>query len=315
MFNKLLICLLLMSALLLSGCIITGKVTDEDGNGIEGVTVTLTGGANLTTTTNSKGGYLFGNFFEVILGFTSDEPILIMPGSYTVTPSKTGYSFTPISTEVSVTAECYGPFAADLPWPVGGVNFVFIGDCIDISGNWFDYVTSEVTVTVLGESYTENASGVRTVSIGQSACNVDWFFTDEGVHYTRSGNVQGNMVYLSGECSNTSALETIIESELALEGLNVDVSFSTNTHTGQGTISGNTITYVGTGSLTGTFTYMGGTYTISASVPENSSLTRTYSLTSMALENKHMDNTTSSKSSTAGVLLEMIKKAVSTSTN
>ena len=123
MFNKSLMCFLLLPTLLLSGCIITGKVTDGDGNGIEGVTVTLTGDANLTTTTNSKGGYIFGNFFDVILGATSDEPVIIMPGSYTVTPSKTGYTFTPASTEVSVTSSTYGPLGGDIPWPVGGVNF------------------------------------------------------------------------------------------------------------------------------------------------------------------------------------------------
>jgi hypothetical protein len=308
-------CFFLLSVLLFSGCIITGKVSDEDGNGIEGVTVTLTGDATLTTTTNSKGGYLFGNFFECILGFTSDDLVLIMPGTYTVTPSKAGYTFSPISTEVTVTSECYGPLAADLSWPVGGVNFLFVRDCLDISGNWSDFVTSEVSVTVLGETYTENASGIRTVSISQNDCNVDWFFTDDGVHYTRSGNVQGNVVYLSGECSNASALESIVESELAKQGLNVEVSFSTNTHTGQGTISGNTITYIGSGSLLGSFTYMGGTYSISASVPENSSLTRTHSLTSMSLENNQMDNSTPSISSTAGLLIEMIKKTVGQADN
>ena len=123
MFHKSLMCFLLLPALLLSGCIITGKVTDGNGNGIEGVTVTLTGDANLTTTTNSKGGYIFGNFFEAILGFTSDEPGIIMPGNYTVTPSKTGCGFTPASIEVSVTSSTYGPLAGDIPWPVGGVNF------------------------------------------------------------------------------------------------------------------------------------------------------------------------------------------------
>jgi len=124
MFNKSLMFFLLLPTLLLSGCIITGKVVDEDGNGIEGVTVTLTGDANLTTTTNSKGGYIFGNFSDIILGGTSDDLVRIMPGSYTVTPLKTGCSFTPTSIAVSVTAKSYGPLGSDIPWPAGGVNFV-----------------------------------------------------------------------------------------------------------------------------------------------------------------------------------------------
>ena len=123
MVNKWRIFLLLFSALVLSGCIITGKVTDENGDGIEGVTVNLTGDANLTTTTNNRGVYIFGNFLERILGFTSDDLILIMPGSYTVVPSKRGYRFTPTGTDVSVTSEYCAPLAADLTQPVGGVNF------------------------------------------------------------------------------------------------------------------------------------------------------------------------------------------------
>jgi hypothetical protein len=123
MFNKSLMCFLLLPALLLTGCIITGKVIAEDGNGIEGVTVTLNGSADLTTTTNSKGGYIFGNFFDVVLGGTSDDLVLIMPGSYTVTPSKTGCSFTPTNIAISVTAKSYGRLGGNIPWPVGGVNF------------------------------------------------------------------------------------------------------------------------------------------------------------------------------------------------
>ena len=146
MFNRSFIGLLLLSIVLLSGCIITGKVTDGNGNGIEGVTVTLTGAANLTTTTNSNGGYIFGNFFDWILVFTSYNPILIIPGSYTVTPTKAGYSFTPSSSGVSVTAKCYGPLAADFPWPVGGINFEVFSDPILaktelLKGYWHFYYT------------------------------------------------------------------------------------------------------------------------------------------------------------------------------
>ena len=126
-----------VSTLMLEGCIITGKVTDQNGDGIEGVTVTLSGDANLTTITNSKGGYIFGNFFDFLIGQKPDQLTLIMPGSYTVTPFKTGYDFIPNSTGVSVTEECYGPSAVDLSWPVGGVNFEAIAlNTEPVPGDW-----------------------------------------------------------------------------------------------------------------------------------------------------------------------------------
>ncbi|MCP4626504.1 MAG: carboxypeptidase regulatory-like domain-containing protein [bacterium] len=123
MFHKSLMCFFFLFSLLLSGCIMTGLVTDEDGHGLEGVTVTLTGDANLTTTTNSMGSYTFGNLFDVILGGTSDDLVLIMPGSYTVTPSKSGYSFTPASASVTINAQALGDLE-DIPGPDTGVDFV-----------------------------------------------------------------------------------------------------------------------------------------------------------------------------------------------
>src|SRR6185295_8885878 len=54
-----------------------------------GVTLNLTGGATMTTTTDANGNYAFAGLFN---------------GQYTVTPSKSGVSFAPASQVVTITA-------------------------------------------------------------------------------------------------------------------------------------------------------------------------------------------------------------------
>jgi len=65
---------------------VSGTIT-SGGGPLAGVTVALSGTASKTTTTNSSGNYIFTT---------------IGNGSYTVTPSKTGYSFSPLNRSVTV---------------------------------------------------------------------------------------------------------------------------------------------------------------------------------------------------------------------
>ncbi len=65
---------------------ISGAVT-ESGSRLSGVTVTLSGDADTTTTTGSDESYTFSDLLD---------------GSYTVTPSKAGYTFSPASPAVTV---------------------------------------------------------------------------------------------------------------------------------------------------------------------------------------------------------------------
>lgn len=67
---------------------ISGQITDGSGNPIADVTVYLNTG--LSTTTNASGNY----------GFSG-----LAVGSYTIMPSKSGYTFSPVVTTVYVTAE------------------------------------------------------------------------------------------------------------------------------------------------------------------------------------------------------------------
>jgi hypothetical protein len=77
----------------LQGVTISGQVTFS-GAGVSGVTITRTGGSGPTVVvkTNSQGYYGFSNNPATVAGVT-----------YTITPSKTGKSFTPVSAPATVT--------------------------------------------------------------------------------------------------------------------------------------------------------------------------------------------------------------------
>ena len=81
---------------------ISGDIVDGAAAAIEGVLVTLSGDADDTDTTDSNGHYEFTGLVD---------------GSYTVTPTKTGYGFTPTSDNVTIsgasdTSDFVGLFAA-----------------------------------------------------------------------------------------------------------------------------------------------------------------------------------------------------------
>jgi hypothetical protein len=64
---------------------ISGQVKDET-NGIQGVTISA--GSGISTTTDASGNYTLAN---------------LLPKTYTLTPSKSGYSFSPVSKSVTLT--------------------------------------------------------------------------------------------------------------------------------------------------------------------------------------------------------------------
>lgn len=72
-------------------CSISGRVTDGSGNPISGVTIS--DGAGHTATTDSNGNYTLSE---------------LTAGTYTITPSKSGYTFSPASRTVSVAPDATG---------------------------------------------------------------------------------------------------------------------------------------------------------------------------------------------------------------
>jgi len=147
--------------------------------------------------------------------------------------------------------------------------------CENIGGNWSDFAVGNATFTIMGETRSSSFSGLRTVSVTQTDCSTEWNFSDSGMHYERTGTIKGNVVTLSGEMTNSVALADEIEDGLKEEGINASITFSTNTHSGEGTISGDKINYKGSGYMSGSFTYMGVPFDISVSLTENSTLTKT----------------------------------------
>ena len=119
-FNKSFIYLVTLSTLLFTGCIISGKVVDEFGTGIEGVKITLTGSASRTTITDSSGEYEFADY-------TSEW---MQEGRYIVTPSKDGCSFDPESRQVQISIGSDG-----FPTSVTDVDFE-AANCSDSDSNY-----------------------------------------------------------------------------------------------------------------------------------------------------------------------------------
>jgi hypothetical protein len=93
-----------------AGYSIGGKIT-LSGAGLSGVTVTLSGSQNATTTTDSSGNYSFS-----VLG----------GGSYTVTPSPVGYTFTPANL---MFANVSGNQTANFTASNGGLEFYSVTPC------------------------------------------------------------------------------------------------------------------------------------------------------------------------------------------
>ena len=87
MTHKPAVYILVFFIFVMGGCInISGKIT-QNGAGLEGVEVTLSGPAAMTAITDSKGNYIF--------------PVTgIDHGTYSVTPSLDGYGFDPETREV-----------------------------------------------------------------------------------------------------------------------------------------------------------------------------------------------------------------------
>jgi pimeloyl-ACP methyl ester carboxylesterase len=126
---------------------IAGQVLDAQQNPIEGVTVSV--GAT-STTTNSMG-------FYTLLGLSAN--------TYTVTPSKTGYTFAPTTRQVTV-----GPDAA-------GQDFTAtpITTCIALPGNavaWWKAESSPADAIGTSGGILQNQAGYASGKVGQ-AFNLD----------------------------------------------------------------------------------------------------------------------------------------------
>lgn len=141
---------------------ISGKVS-TNGVGVSGVTVTLSGAASRTATTDSAGNYAFSN---------------LLAGIYTVTPSRTGFTFTPGSSTQSVTVNAPINFAAVniQAGLTGSIVFKSGGELRRINANGSGLVTLRADQGSFSVAYpaiskdgakivfTDNFDGLKTVN-------------------------------------------------------------------------------------------------------------------------------------------------------
>jgi hypothetical protein len=176
---------------------ISGTIT-YNGNPLSGVTVTLSGSSSATTTTNTSGYYSFS--------FTGT-------GSYTVTPSLTNYTFTPVSKSFTNISSNQTQ------------NFTAGANTYTISGNISG--ASSVTVNLTGSStasttndatgnysFTVNAGGTYTITPNKTN------YTFNPINKTFS-NIAGNQTQ-----NFTAVLNTFTISGIVSGAANVNINLT-----------------------------------------------------------------------------------------
>jgi inhibitor of cysteine peptidase len=186
------------SALL--GFNVSGQIRLEAGNGLSDVTVVLSGTTSVVTQTDSQGNYSFSN---------------IVPGTYTVTPSKQGYGFSPPSQLLSVTdSDLTGiDFTAVAGYSISGkvtsngsglsgVTMTLSGDASKITqtNSAGTYVftglqNGSYTVTPTKNGYQFSPSSQSVTIAGLNVDNINFTST---YGYTISGKVTLGGIGLSG---------------------------------------------------------------------------------------------------------------------
>jgi len=130
---------------------ISGQVT-SNGSGLSGVAVALSGASSATAITGASGNFAFTGLAN---------------GSYTVTPSKTGFTFNPASSPQTVSG-------ADIP----GVSLVATQ-------------VQAATYSVSGQ-VTSNGSGLSGVTVALSGTSSATTITNAGGNYTFTGLYNGS---------------------------------------------------------------------------------------------------------------------------
>jgi formylglycine-generating enzyme required for sulfatase activity len=217
---------------------ITGQITSNS-TGLAGVTVSLSGASAAQTTTDSSGNY----------NFTGQSN-----GDYTVSPSLSGYVFSPSGTVVTISHT-----------DKAGIDFTATASTTptySISGTVSGAVQLGVTISLAGTS-----SGST--------------LTDSSGNYSFNGVANGNYTITASKTGYTfSPVRSITVNGANITGQNFTATASTTpTYSISGTVSGAvqlgiTVTLTGTGSVStttdssGNYSFSGaanGSYTITAS--------------------------------------------------
>jgi hypothetical protein len=130
---------------------ISGQVT-SNGSGLSGVTVALSGVNSATTITDANGNYAFTGLAN---------------GSYTVTPSKAGFTFSPASSPQTVSG-------ADIP----GVNFIA--------------TAAQASTFSISGQVTSSGSGLSGVTVALSGASSATTITGANGNYAFTGLYNGS---------------------------------------------------------------------------------------------------------------------------
>ena len=167
---------------------ISGTVTTGS-SGLSGVTMTLTGTSSASTTTDSSGIYQF---------------TVLAAGPYTITPSKTGCTFSPSSRSVSIsTANITGQgFTATVTWAKT------FGDLYNDMAHSVQQ-TSDGGYIVAGETYSYGAGNADAWILKLDASGIIvWQKTLGGTNYDIANSIQqtsdGGYI-VAGETSSSGA--------------------------------------------------------------------------------------------------------------
>jgi inhibitor of cysteine peptidase len=155
---------------------LSGSMTSGS-TGLPGVTMTLSGAGAATATTDASGNYTFSGLAN---------------GIYTITPSKTGYTFTPASSLQTVS----------------GAN---------ISGVNFTAVTAAPTFSISG-TVTSGSTGLAGVTMTLSGAGTALVTTDASGNYTFAGLGNGSYTITPSKAGYTF---TPTSSQQAVSGANI----------------------------------------------------------------------------------------------
>jgi len=168
---------------------ISGTISGAGGNG---ATLALSGAKSATATANSSGAYSF---------------TALLPGSYTVTPSKTGYVFTPAKATVTIsTANVIANFTSAVPCtPTPIVSYIQVS-----GGAWQN--TAAVTVN----------SPTTSVNLGPQPLTGSWKWTGPNGYTSTARQINGipltvgTDVYVatytnSGGCTSSQAFTITVK--------------------------------------------------------------------------------------------------------
>lgn len=154
---------LFIAAFILNGCEISGNVSTSEGDPLKGVKITLSGDKSATTYTDDSGNFSF------------DVPDKY--GSYTITPSYSGWQFTPESRSARIKS---GTSSSG----IDGIDFVLI----------LNTTTALVPKTGQTTSYTNGDDGDLQAGVSESAArftdNMDGTITDNrsGLIWLKNAN-------------------------------------------------------------------------------------------------------------------------------